>query len=59
MNYVPEEALKGVAVIGEVSLEGKIRGVSGVLPIVMEAKNQLYCPYLPEENEIEGRLVSG
>ena len=60
MNYVPEEALKGVAVIGEVSLEGKIRGVSGVLPIVMEAKNQgCTACILPEENEIEGRLVSG
>ena len=54
MNYVPEEALKGVAVIGEVSLEGKIRGVSGVLPIVMEAKNQgCTACILPEENEIE------
>lgn len=60
MNYVPEEALKGVAVIGEVSLEGKIRGVSGVLPIVMEAKNQgCTACILPKENEIEGRLVSG
>ena len=45
MNYVPEEALKGVAVIGEVSLEGKIRGVSGVLPIVMELRIRLYCLY--------------
>ena len=33
-----------MAVIGEVSLEGKIRGVSGVLPIVMEAKNQAVLP---------------
>lgn len=34
--------------------------MSGVLPIVMEAKNQgCTACILPEENEIEGRLVSG
>ena len=53
MNYVPEEALKGVAVIGEVRLEGKIRGVAGGLPIVMEAKNQgCTACILPEEKDL-------
>ena len=60
MGYIPEEAMERVIVTGELSLEGKIRGVSGVLPIVMEAKNQgCTACILPEENEIEGRLVSG
>lgn len=60
MGYVPEGALESVAVIGELSLEGKIRGVPGVLPVVIEAKEQ-GCKYviLPEENETEGRLVKG
>ena len=52
MGYIPEEAMERVIVTGELSLEGKIRGVSGVLPIVMEAKNQgCTACILPEENE--------
>lgn len=60
MDYVPEDALEKVAVLGELSLEGKIRGVSGVLPVVMKAKEHgcKLC-ILPEENEEEGRLVKG
>ena len=40
MGYIPEEALERVIVTGELSLEGKIRGVPGVLPMVVEAKEQ-------------------
>ena len=60
MGYVPEESLEKVAVLGELSLEGKIRGVSGVLPVVMKAR-EAGCGscILPEENEEEGRLVEG
>lgn len=60
MNYVPERALEKVAVLGELSLEGKIRGVSGVLPVVIKARESgCELCILPEENEEEGRLVEG
>ena len=60
MGYIPEEALEQVTVIGELSLEGKIRGVPGVLPVVIEAKEQgCKSVILPGENETEGRLVKG
>lgn len=60
MGYVPEESLEKMAVLGELSLEGKIRGVSGVLPVVMKAR-EAGCGscILPEENEEEGSLVEG
>ena len=54
MNYVPEEALKGVAVIGEVSLEGKIEGrlVSGIKILPADNLEKL-CAYLNgDEKEI-------
>ena len=60
MGYIPEEVLEEVTVIGELSLEGKIRGVPGVLPVVIEAKEQgCKSVILPGENETEGRLVKG
>lgn len=60
MGYIPEEAMERVIVTGELSLEGKIRGVPGVLPMVIEAKEQGCKSFiLPGENETEGRLVKG
>ena len=51
MGYIPEEAMERVIVTGELSLEGKIRGVPGVLPMVIEAKEQGCKSFiLPGEN---------
>ena len=40
LGEIEEEKLKDTAVIGELSLDGKVREVKGVLPIVMEARKQ-------------------
>ena len=46
--------------LGELSLDGSIREVTGVLPIVREAKKQdCQACVIPSENEAEGRLVDG
>ncbi|MCQ2381457.1 MAG: YifB family Mg chelatase-like AAA ATPase, partial [Acidaminococcaceae bacterium] len=46
--------------IGELSLDGGIRKVSGVLPMVMEAKKQGYREiFIPADNAAEGKLISG
>ncbi|MBQ0067909.1 MAG: YifB family Mg chelatase-like AAA ATPase [Phascolarctobacterium sp.] len=46
--------------IGELSLDGGIRKVSGVLPMVMEAKKQGYREiFIPVDNAAEGKLISG
>ncbi len=59
-GYIPEEKLKGVLIIGELSLNGSLNKVNGVLPIVYSAKQQgfLRC-VVPMENAREGAVVEG
>ena len=58
LEIIPGEKLKKVLVIGELSLDGKVREVSGVLPIVMEAKKQgCHTCILPGNNAMEGALI--
>ena len=46
--------------IGELSLDGKLRKIKGVLPIVVEAKKAGFSEiYLPEENTREAALIEG
>lgn len=46
--------------VGELSLDGGIRKVSGVLPMVMEAQRLGYKEiFIPFENEAEGKLIPG
>ena len=47
-------------IIGELSLDGRVRKVPGILPVAMEAlENGITCCIVPKENEAEGNLVSG
>lgn len=60
MGVVQIEKLKKTMVIGELSLDGEVKRVSGVLPIVMEGKQKgIYRFILPKENVSEGTLVEG
>ena len=53
---VPEDA----AVIGEVSLNGDVRRVNGVLPMVLKAKEQgIRTMFVPLENAREAAVVEG
>ena len=46
--------------LGELSLDGTLRGVDGVLPMVMEAKkNGMTNIILPKENEKEASIIDG
>lgn len=60
MGVVKTEKLKETLMVGELSLDGAIRSVPGILPIVMEAKKRgcRYC-IIPKENQKEGELVDG
>lgn len=60
MDIVTVSKLQSVLVVGELGLEGKVKRVSGVLPIVMEAKERgvKYC-IVPQENVSEAALVKG
>ena len=57
-GYIPEENLKNTLIIGELSLNGNINKVNGVLPIVYSGKQQgfLKC-IVPQENAREGAVV--
>ncbi len=56
IRFDPEKIL----FIGELSLDGKLRRISGVLPIVAEAKRKGFEEiFLPKENAVEGALVDG
>ena len=46
--------------IGELSLDGEIRGIQGVLPMVIQAKeSNIGAIFIPAENEKEGSVVDG
>lgn len=51
---------KNAAFIGELSLSGDVKGVKGILPMVMAAKeNGLRDIYIPYENGEEASIVDG
>jgi len=60
-NQIPEpKNLHEIAFIGELSLNASIRGSSGILPMVLKAKEiGIKKIFLPLENVSEARLVKG
>lgn len=60
LGTVAQKDTKGLLILGELGLDGTVRKVPGVLPVVMEAKKQGICRcMIPAENEQEARLVEG
>lgn len=59
-NQVVAEMLPTSAFIGELSLDGEIRAVKGVLPITAEARAKGFRRiYVPRENAAEAAVVEG
>ncbi len=59
-GHLPEENLKDFLIIGELSLNGNVNKVNGVLPIVYSAKQQGFTKCIvPKENAREGAVVAG
>ncbi len=60
MGIVDKEKVQNVLVLGELSLDGKVNKVNGVLPIIAEAKKCGINRFIiPRENLSEGELVDG
>jgi len=60
LGHLPEENLKGFLIIGELSLNGNVNKVNGVLPIVYCAKQQGFTKCIvPKENASEGAVING
>lgn len=59
-GYIPGECLEDTMFIGELSLDGSVKGVSGVLPMAYAAKQHRFnrC-IVPKENQIEAAMVNG
>ena len=54
------ESVEGAVFVGELSLDGSIRGVKGVLPVAAEARAQGFSKiYVPQENAAEAAVVEG
>lgn len=60
LGEISPEAAGGYLITGELGLDGKVRKVPGVLPIVMQGKqNGINRFIVPLENRSEGSLVDG
>lgn len=58
LEYLPEESTQDTLIIGELGLNGEVKPIKGVLPIVREAKEQgMKCCILPKENASEGAVL--
>ncbi len=60
MGIVPQDRLKEIFVVGEISLSGEIHSVNGILPMLSEAyEDEVRVCIVPFANDREARLVAG
>lgn len=60
LRHLPPENVENTLIIGELGLNGEVKPVKGVLPIVREAQRKgVACCILPKENAMEGAVVQG
>ncbi len=58
MGYIKAACLEQILILGELSLDGKVNPVKGVLPIVYAARETgISCCIIPKKNRKEGALV--
>lgn len=60
LGLIPEEGIRGTLIVGELGLDGEVRAVRGVLPIVQKAKQESVrrC-IVPTANVREGAVIDG
>lgn len=59
-SMIPETQLNSILAVGELGLDGQIRGIPGILPIVLAAREAGYKTCIvPAENVREGAVVKG
>ncbi len=60
LGIFPKETIEDILFLGELGLDGSVKKIRGVLPMVEFAKNQgcKVC-ILPKENETEGNIIEG
>ena len=59
-GVIPEESVKDIVMIGELTLDGRVGAVNGVLPRVCTAREEGFTTcFVPYENRMEGAVVDG
>ena len=59
-GFIKENSADGFVIIGELSLDGSIRPINGVLPIIISAKENGFKNFIiPSENKVEASYVRG
>ena len=59
-KIIKQEAVLDKIFVGELSMDGRIRKVSGVLPMIMEAQKSGFKEiFIPYANKSEGKLIAG
>lgn len=59
-QQVPTTKLHSTALLGALSLNGEVRGVQGMLPLLLYAKKRgLATVIIPQENKNEARIIDG
>ncbi|GAU07937.1 YifB family Mg chelatase-like AAA ATPase [Desulfoplanes formicivorans] len=57
---IPEHALRGYYMAGELSLSGELRPVTGILPMAIKARDmQAKALFVPRQNAAEAAVVKG
>lgn len=60
MEYLPQEILENTLFIGELGLNGELKSVKGILPMMIMAKEKgIDRCILPRENAAEGAVIPG
>lgn len=60
MGIIPADSFEDMLVVGELALDGTVKGIRGVLPIIMQAKKEgLRGCVIPAENCDEASMIDG
>lgn len=60
MEYFDAKQTQDILFIGELGLDGVIKPVKGILPVVRQAADaKISCCIVPYENRMEGSMISG
>ena len=59
-DIIKNQSLTGYVVLGELSLDGEVRKINGILPMLISAKQNGYTKFIiPEDNAMEAAFIEG
>ncbi len=59
-DMISNKDIKDIVVLGELSLNGEIRKINGILPMLISAKQMGYTKFIiPKENAMEASFIDG